>query len=211
MVRFFKTPGFFRWIFPRRTWGFSRSIPAVYVTFDDGPTPTSTPWILDLLAKREVKATFFCVGNNVLKYPELVQRIRDEGHTIGNHTMNHEKGTATNWKCYRESIDETERVTATGLFRPPYGRIRAWQSHRLSKTYQVIMWSWLSYDFDRRVSVETILEKAAKEIEAGDILVLHDNDKVVDRIKELLPALLDVLEAKKLTLKRIPERFTRPL
>lgn len=195
-MKLFKTPRFFRWIFPRRTWGFSRSKNAVYLTFDDGPDPEITPWVLDFLKEKQLKATFFCVGSNIVKYPELFQRIITEGHGVGNHTMNHEKGTQTPFKHYQESILETKKLINSNLFRPPYGRINAWQSYQLSKKYQIIMWSWLSYDFDKTVEISTILQKAEKQINSGDILVLHDNSKVKNRVMELLPKLYQILEKK---------------
>lgn len=197
-MRIFKTPRFFQWIFPRRTWRFSRSIDSVYLTFDDGPNPEITPWILDYLQEVNIKATFFCVGNNVVRYPELFNRIISEGHYVGNHTMNHDKGTNVSFDHYKRSIAETNLLVNSSLFRPPYGRIRAWKSYILSKEYKIIMWTWLSYDFDPKVPIKLILEKAKKQISAGDILVLHDNDKVKDRVKILLPQLVEVIRKKKL-------------
>lgn len=195
-MKLFKTPRFFYWIFPRRTWGFSRSINTVYLTFDDGPDPEITPWVLDFLKESVIKATFFCVGSNMIRYPELVQRIKAEGHTIGNHTMNHEKGTGVAFKAYKKSIEEAQQLVGNNLFRPPYGRIKSWQSYRLSKQYKIVMWSWLSYDYDLRVPIELILQKAKKQISAGDILVLHDNSKVKGRVQELLPELVEIIRRK---------------
>lgn len=197
-MKIFKTPRFFQWIFPKRTWVFSRSINTVYLTFDDGPNPEITPWILDYLKEVNIKATFFCVGSNVVRYSELFDRIISEGHTVGNHTMNHDKGTNVSFGTYKKSITETNLLINSPLFRPPYGRIKAWQSYKLSKEYKIIMWTWLSYDFDPNVSIELILEKAKKQISAGDILVLHDNDKVKERVKILLPQLIEVIREKEL-------------
>lgn len=195
-MKLFKTPQFFSWIFPRRMWGFSRLINSVYLTFDDGPNPEITPWILDYLKQENIKATFFCVGNNILRYPDLFERIQSEGHTVGNHTMSHEKGTKVAFNDYKNSIGETQLLVKNNLFRPPYGRIRAWQSYFLAKDYTIVMWTWLSYDFDPRVSIDMIEKKAKDQISAGDILVLHDNDKVKDRVKELLPKLVHVIREK---------------
>jgi len=195
-MKFFKTPRFFRWVFPRRTWGFSRSNTVVYLTFDDGPNPEITPWILDCLKEKQIRATFFCVGSNVLKYPVLYQRILDEGHTIGNHTMDHEKGSKTSFKSYSSSIEETNKLVNSELFRPPYGRITFRQTRHVSKKYKIIMWSWLSYDYDVKVSVSKILQKAKKQIVGGDILVMHDNQKVATRVKEILPKLIDIVKKK---------------
>jgi peptidoglycan/xylan/chitin deacetylase (PgdA/CDA1 family) len=204
-MKIFKTPRFFKWIFPRRTWGFSRSKNQVFLTFDDGPNPEITPWVLDYLKEKNILATFFCVGTNILKYPELFERIKLEGHSVGNHTMNHEKATKVSFQAYKKSISETEKLVQNKLFRPPYGRINAWQSYTLSKRYQLIMWSWLSYDFDKSVEISTILQKAEQQIKAGDILVLHDNVKVKERIKLLLPELIKKIEKKGLNFCLIQE------
>lgn len=198
-MKLFKTPRFFKWIFPRRTWGFSRSNNAVYLTFDDGPNPNITPWVLDFLKANDIQATFFCVGNNILKYPEIYQRIISEGHRVGNHTMNHEKSKNVSFKQYKESIRETEKLVQNNLFRPPYGRLNTFKSHSISKKYKIIMWSWLSYDYDTSVPVSKILKKAKSQIKSGDIIVLHDNEKVKDRIKLILPELIEIMNKKGLT------------
>jgi peptidoglycan/xylan/chitin deacetylase (PgdA/CDA1 family) len=202
-MKIFKTPRIFQWIFPRRTWGFSRSINQVYLTFDDGPNPEITTWILDFLKDKNIVATFFCVGSNVKRYPELFKRIKSEGHSVGNHTMNHDKGTKVSFRKYKDSISETRKLVDTKLFRPPYGRINSLKSYKLSKEYQLIMWSWLSYDFDPTIPISVILEKARKQIKAGDILVLHDNPKVTNRVKELLPKLVEIIKEKGLIFEKI--------
>lgn len=201
-MKLFKTPIVFRWFFPRRTWGFS-SIDEVYLTFDDGPDPEITPFILDFLADRNLKACFFCVGENVEKYPQIFERIKREGHLVGSHTMKHEKGTACEWSDYKSSVAKCQQLVGGKLFRPPYGRIRAWQSFLLAKKYQIIMWTWLSYDYDRCVSIDEILYQA-KKIKPGDILLLHDNRKVKERVTELLPQLIDQLEDRGLKFGQIP-------
>ena len=198
-IKLFKTPRFLYWIFPRRTWGFSRKKNSVYLTFDDGPQPEITEWVLDFLKEKNIKATFFCVGNNLLKYPKITERTKLEGHLVANHTMHHNKGTKTSFKKYKESIDETSKLVSNNLFRPPYGRITALDSFRINKEYKIIMWTWLSYDFDRNVSIEKILDKAKKQIKAGDIIVLHDNIKTFDRLKLLLPGIVKIIQDKKLT------------
>jgi peptidoglycan/xylan/chitin deacetylase (PgdA/CDA1 family) len=205
-MKLFKTPRFFRWIFPNKTWGFSRLENAVYLTFDDGPDPIITPWILDLLKEKNILATFFCVGANAEKHPELVARILSEGHSIGNHSMRHEKGVKTANNVYLESVREAQGHISSSLFRPPYGRLKISQTWKLKKEYQIIMWSWLSYDFDHSIPIETILSKAQKQIKAGDILVLHDNPKCADRVKVLLPQLIDIILDKKLEFKVIEQK-----
>ena len=161
--------------------------------------------ILDFLKQKNIPATFFCVGSNIKRYPELFKRIKKEGHSVGNHTMNHDKGTKVSFSKYKDSISETRKLVDTKLFRPPYGRINSFKSKKLAKDYQLVMWSWLSYDFDPTIPISTILEKARKQIKAGDILVLHDNPKVTDRVKELLPQLIEIIEEKGLKFEKIKD------
>lgn len=197
-MRLHKVPKLASVFYSKRIWGFSLNKNAVYLTFDDGPHPEITPFVLDELKKRNIRATFFCVGNNVKQYPELFQRIKEEGHQIGNHTMRHENASKTNAENYFKSIEEANSLIQSDLFRPPYGRLSPRLAKEISKKYKIIMWSWLSYDFDPKICVTRILWKANKQIKAGDILVLHDNPKIIEKQKELLPKLLDVIQRKKL-------------
>ncbi|MCH2225548.1 MAG: polysaccharide deacetylase family protein [Crocinitomicaceae bacterium] len=201
-MKFFKTPRFFKWIFPKRLWGFSMNENVVYLTFDDGPTEELTTWILDLLKEKEVKATFFCVGANAKKFPALMKRTINDGHAIGNHTMYHDKGTKISKKEYLESVHEARKLIDSDLFRPPYGRLPMTHAKVIAKEFQIVMWSWLSYDYDITIPIERILEKSSL-INKGDVLVLHDNKKTVNRTKELLPALIDSLKERGFTFSTI--------
>ena len=194
-MKIFRTPIYFPWFFPRRRWGFSSVSNSVYLTFDDGPTPELTNWILDYLDKENVKATFFCVGSNAKKYPELMERMVSAGHSVGNHTMRHEKGTKVSRKEYLNSIREASSHIDSELFRPPYGRLPLIYGRKIRNDYQIVMWSWLSYDYDKSIPVTRILEEASR-IKNGDILVVHDNEKVKGRIKVLLPKLIQVVRDK---------------
>lgn len=194
MPKIFRTPYFFRWIFRKKIWGFSHT-DEVFLTFDDGPTPELTNWILNCLAENNVKATFFCVGENVRKFPENFKRIIEEGHEVGNHTMHHSKATRISKTEYLESVREAEKYIQSGLFRPPYGRLPLNYDKELNQKYKIVMWSWLSYDYDREVTIDKILLKA-KSIRRGDILVLHDNIKVEDRVKIILPELISIIKNK---------------
>lgn len=207
-MRIFKTPRLIRHLHRRVTWGFSLSEPTVYLTFDDGPNPNITPWILDELKKHNFKATFFCVGENVKRYPEIYKRILTEGHTAGNHTMRHENGLKVKNDEYLASVHEAGKFIDSKLFRPPYGKITPTLIRKLKKDYHIVLWSWLSYDYDLDVSIDKIIQKASS-IEVGDILVLHDNDKLVERQKEILPALIEVLKVKKLKSKTLDEKSFR--
>jgi peptidoglycan/xylan/chitin deacetylase (PgdA/CDA1 family) len=203
-MKLFRTPRFFRWIFPNKTWGFSSTENSVYLTFDDGPDPEITPWVLDYLSEAGVTATFFCVGENVKQYPEIYARVIAEGHSVGNHSMEHIKGIKVPLKKYVNSVERAAEWIDSDLFRPPYGRISLRQTYQLKKKYKIIMWSWLSYDFDPEVPVDVILSKGKKGIGSSDIIVVHDNRKTADRLKLLLPQLIEIIRSKGLNFLPIP-------
>jgi len=202
VLRFFKTPYLIKKLFFRRIWGFSLNKKSVYLTFDDGPHPDITNWILDYLSRESIKATFFCVGENVRKYPEIYARIIKDGHSVGNHSMHHNKASSSQKKEYLDSISQASELIKSNLFRPPYGRLPITWEEGFLKDYNIIMWSWLSYDFDKNISVKTILKKA-KKIKSGDILVLHDNPKITEKQKELLPKLIRELKHNNFTFETI--------
>jgi peptidoglycan/xylan/chitin deacetylase (PgdA/CDA1 family) len=177
------------------TWRFFVSDHSVFLTFDDGPHPDITPFVLEQLEKAGMKATFFCVGENLVRYPEIAAEILASGHTIGNHTMRHTKGTAVTDAEYYRSVEDFRSVNDSKLFRPPYGKMRSAQRKKIGRDFRIIMWSWLSYDYDVRVPVGKILQKA-QSVRPGDILVLHDNPKIAQRQRELLPELLELLKEK---------------
>lgn len=195
-MKMFRTPRFLRLIYHRRTWGFSLGAAEVYLTFDDGPHPDITPWVLDELKKHGIRACFFCVGENVKRYPEIYERILREGHLTGNHTMRHENATKVTPRAYLKSVAEAAEWIGSPYFRPPYGRLSPQLAKILGKKYQLIMWSWLAYDFDRKLAIEDILARAQRDIRSGDILVLHDNPKFTDRVHALLPPLIAIIRSK---------------
>lgn len=185
----FKSPKILTRYYPNRVWGISVSSPSVALTFDDGPDASITPWILDFLKENAIKATFFCVGSNVQRNPSLYAQILAEGHVIGNHSMNHENGFKTKDSDYLKSVAQTSELMNTTLFRPPYGRLRKSAEKELLKEFDVVMWSWLSYDYNPRISTKRILNHS-KRIKSGDILVFHDNQKTKERLKEILPPII---------------------
>jgi peptidoglycan/xylan/chitin deacetylase (PgdA/CDA1 family) len=169
----------------------------VYLTFDDGPIPETTPYILDTLKKYGVKATFFCVGENVKKYPELYKHIIEEGHTVGNHTFNHLKGWATPPNTYLENVNQCAEYVSSDLFRPPYGKMTLVQYNALKKKYHLIFWDVLTPDFDKAISAEKCLDIIKKKTRKGSILVFHDNLKAKNKLTELLPGALNFLVQEK--------------
>lgn len=193
----FVRPFFFLpYLFPSATWRKEKNKNNIYLTFDDGPIPEITPWILDCLKEKDVKACFFCVGDNVRKSPELYQRILDEGHQVGNHTFNHLKGWDQEDSNYLDNIAQCRTLVDSQLFRPPYGRLKKSQLSKVSKDYEVIMWDVLTGDYDKRISPEQCLNNAVNYSRAGSIIVFHDNIKAIANLQYALPRTIDQLRAK---------------
>lgn len=159
----------------------------VYLTFDDGPCNKTTLPILDILRKQSVKATFFCVGDNITSQPELFAQIKAEGHQVGNHTMHHSKGFYTNTKDYLNEIDECAALVGNNLFRPPYGLITPRQNAILrNKGYKIIQWDVITYDWDKKHSPEEVLNIIKRYTRNGSIIVMHDSEKAAPRTIEIL-------------------------
>jgi peptidoglycan/xylan/chitin deacetylase (PgdA/CDA1 family) len=165
---------------------------AVYLTFDDGPHPEITPWVLDQLKKWEFRSSFFCVGDRARQYPEIIARILSDGHTVGNHTYSHLNGWKTSDKEYLEDIQKAREWIPSGLYRPPYGKMRPSQQKKLlgSSADTIVMWSLLSGDFDNRLSGEQCMRNVLSTIRSGDIVVFHDSEKAWDRLEYCLPKIL---------------------
>lgn len=166
----------------------------VYLTFDDGPHPEWTPRVLDRLAERGHKATFFCVGANVERFPQVFDRICNEGHSWGNHTMHHESGWTAGHFQYLRSFVACERMTGSGLFRPPYGRMTRSQAKAIAARSQVVMWDVLTGDFDTRRSAADCLDATRRHLRPGAIAVLHDSDKAAARMMGLLDGLIEFMD-----------------
>lgn len=188
-MRFYRSTRFFKVLLPNCVWRIPLS-KKLYLTFDDGPTPEVTPWVLDELAAHGVKATFFCVGANVEKYPDLYQRVLDEGHTVGNHTYSHISAWEHGFDTWFKDFEKAEKLIESKLIRPPYGKISPWHVHKLRKRgYEVIMWSFITYDFDSTSDPKVALQKM-KKLRNGHILVMHDQPKAKEHLKILLPWIL---------------------
>lgn len=185
-----KTPWWLHALFPKRIWHMDRSEQKIYLTFDDGPHPVATPFVLDQLKKYNARATFFCIGKNVEAYPDIYERIRREGHAVGNHTQHHLNGWETDTTSYLENIAAAEKSIESGLFRPPYGRIRSSQARKLSR-FHIIMWDVLSGDFDKSVSAEDCFENVARHTNNGSIVVFHDSEKAWSKMSNTLPLVLE--------------------
>lgn len=198
-----KTNRLVKIIFPNYVWDVPNHDKKVYLTFDDGPTPEITEWTLAQLKSYNVKATFFCIGDNVRKFPEIFQKVINDGHSIGNHTFNHLNGWNSSTQEYikNSKLYETEHCKLTtdhcSLFRPPYGKIKPSQSKILRKLgYKIIMWDVISYDFDSRISPEKCLQNVLKNVQSGSIIVFHDSKKAFVNLEFVLPRTLQFLKEK---------------
>jgi len=182
-------------LWPSFTWKINTLEKKIFLTFDDGPDPVATPFVLDELKKFNARASFFCIGENVLQQPGLYHRILEEGHSVGNHTQRHLNGWKTNTRQYLDDISEAAKSIRSSLFRPPYGRITGTQAKFISqamgvKDPEVIMWSVLSGDFDTSRSREECLEIVKKYGSAGSIIVFHDSEKAFPNLSYALPGTL---------------------
>lgn len=186
-----KTPALLKKLYPGCIWNFQRDVKKIYLTFDDGPHPEATPFVLDTLKQYNAKATFFCIGKNVVQYPEIYKRILIEGHTSGNHTHNHLNGSKSINEEYIENIKEARKYIDSNLFRPPYGRITKFQVSVISRVFTIIMWDVLSADFDTKISPEKCAKNVLKNAREGSVVVFHDSEKAFVRLKTALPATLD--------------------
>lgn len=182
--------------------------PSVYLTFDDGPHPTITPFVLDTLKAHNAKATFFCIGKNVAQHAEVYKRTIAEGHTVGNHTHNHFNGWFTKTEAYIENVEQAAKLINSRLFRPPYGRIKRSQANRLMRkkpSYKIYMWDVLSADFDITLAPEKCLTNVLDNIEPGSIVVFHDSEKAWDRMSYALPRVLEHCTQQGWNIKALPQ------
>ncbi len=176
----------------------------VFLTFDDGPTPGITEWILATLDKYDAKATFFVLGKNIEMYPDLYQRILDAGHRVGNHTYSHQKGWGMSLERYTEDVDFANDFIHSTLFRPPYAQITPAQTRLLAQRYKLVMWDILSRDYNRRLSPRTCLKNVTKYLEPGSIVVFHDSVKAFRNMRYALPHTLERIRQMGLKCKSIP-------
>ena len=187
-------PQFLRILYPKAIWRMNKNEKAVYLTFDDGPIPVVTPWVLDLLDKYKIKATFFMVGDNVRKHPEEFQMVVNRGHRIGNHTFNHIRGLDYKGDSYLENTDKANAYLKTNLFRPPHGYMSRKQYRTLKDKYKIIMWDLVTRDYNRKLNGKQVLEKVKKYVRNGSIITFHDSIKSEEHLKYALPRAIEWLQ-----------------
>ena len=170
-------PRLFRLLYPQAIFRMNPNEKAVYLTFDDGPIPEVTPWVLDVLDHYHIKATFFMVGDNIRKHPETFEMVKARGHRIGNHTFNHIRGFDYDAKAYLENTEKANRMMQTDLFRPPHGHMGFHQYHKLKHFYRIIMWDLVTRDYSKRINPEQVLQKVKHYVRNGSIITFHDSLK----------------------------------
>ncbi len=194
-----KTPWIVRKIFSNLIWKIPTDVNSLYLTFDDGPHPVATPYVLEQLEKYNAKATFFCLGKNVLAYPEIYKEILNADHAIGNHSFNHLNGWKVKDKEYFEDIIEARKYIDSPLFRPPYGKITTFQSKHLSRSpldFKIVMWDVLSRDYDIQLNAEDCSFNVMRHAVPGSIVVFHDSEKAFPRMQKALTATLQFFSEK---------------
>jgi peptidoglycan/xylan/chitin deacetylase (PgdA/CDA1 family) len=184
-------PAFLKIFYPSLLWQMPQGAKKLYITFDDGPHTVITPQVLAILQQYTAKASFFCVGDNVLKYPDTYAEIKEQGHAIGNHSMNHLNGWKTSLNQYYKNVNDCREIVDSLLFRPPYGRITPSQIQALKKEYTLVMWTVLSYDFDAETTPEQCLDYVINNVEDGAIIVFHDSEKAATNMLSALPKVLE--------------------
>ncbi len=197
-----RPPFFLPWYYPNFLWRKPKDQNNIFLTFDDGPIPNVTDFVLNTLKKYNVKATFFCIGDNINKHPSIFQRIVSDGHRVGNHTFNHLKGWDSSDSIYAENFWKCQSLTRSNLFRPPYGRIKKsqaklieqqWKAQQHIEDLQLVMWDVLSGDFDTQLSPNQCLQNVIKNTRKGSILVFHDSIKAWPRLEFALPRSIEYL------------------
>jgi peptidoglycan-N-acetylglucosamine deacetylase len=193
----FRPPIFLTWLYPDLTWRIPANAKDIYLTFDDGPVPGPTEFVLNALAKFGAKGTFFCIGDNIRKHPDIFKEIVAHGHSIGNHTFNHLKGWSCSVQDYvlntrlcDEEISKYKDTAEKSLFRPPYGRIKPSQIKAL-QNHRIIMWDVLTHDYAKNISPERCLRRSVKATRPGSIVVFHDSIKAEKNLRHVLPAFLE--------------------
>ena len=210
---FIKTPKIIKSIFKNWVWDISSVENIIYLTFDDGPTPKITDWTLEVLEEYQAEATFFCIGKNIVEFPDIYQRIIERGHSVGNHTQTHVNGWKTKTTHYLDELTNCanqirkrspENMTDVKLFRPPYGKLLLSQGRRIRKNgYKIIMWDVLSADFDKVVTKDKCLQNVLKNSHNGSIIVFHDSLKASEKLQYVLPKVLEYFKDKGYTFKKL--------
>ena len=184
---------YLRWLYPRALWRMDHHEKVVYLTFDDGPIPESTPFILETLKRYDIKTTFFMVGDNVRKHTELYKQVLDEGHQVGNHTHNHISGFRHTLRDYSYNVEKANAYIRSHLFRPPHGWMRLAQYALLSRKYKVVMWDVVTRDYSKWMTAQDVVNNVKRYTRPGSIITFHDSLKSIEKLRTALPASIEWL------------------
>lgn len=190
-------------LYKESVWRINSSEKKVYLTFDDGPIPEANPWILETLRKYNIKATFFCVGDNVRKHPELFANILSEGHSVGNHTFNHLQAFKVSSQHYFKNIYEADKLINSNLFRPPHGQLRKIHALILRRTRRIIMWDVVTRDYSKKLTAQDVFDNVKKYARNGSVIVFHDSLKSIDKLKTALPQSIEWLKSQGYSFEKI--------
>jgi peptidoglycan/xylan/chitin deacetylase (PgdA/CDA1 family) len=191
-----RLPQFLKIFFPGALWTGTAVGNRIYLTFDDGPVPEVTPWVLNLLRREGIKSCFFCVGENVMRFPDVYQQILDEGHLTGNHTYNHLQGLKTGTEHYLQNTDKAAEFIDSLFFRPPHGLLKISQYKQLRRKFQVVMWDLVSCDYNQSLSPEAVIRNVMKNVRPGSIIIFHDSYKARKNLYAALPVVIRELKMK---------------
>ena len=191
---FVKTPSIAKYLYPSLVWKKNTEQKKIWITFDDGPDEKATPFLVNLLGKFNIKATFFIIGSQAKKHPELVKLIINNGHKIGNHSFSHLSGYSTTNNKYLQDIEQAKKYIDSDIFRPPYGKITPFQIKNLTKDFKIIMWDIMSWDFKENISSNKIFRNVMDNVESGSIILFHNNLKSYKNLKKSLETILEKLK-----------------
>ena len=195
---------FLKWLYPHALWRMDKHERAIYLTFDDGPIPEVTPWVLEVLDFYEIHATFYMVGDNVRKHPEVFEMVKNAGHRLGNHTFHHIGGLRLDYKTYMADVEEANKLIQTDLFRPPHGWMTTPQYARVSRKYKVVMWDLVTRDYSTRLNGRDVLLNVRRFTRNGSIITFHDSLKSQDKLIYALPRAIEWLKSQGYEFKVFP-------
>ena len=199
-----RPPLLYRMLFPETVWRIHKRAHTVYLTFDDGPIPEVTPWVLDTLDRYGIKATFFCVGQNVERHPELFAEVKRRGHSVGNHTMNHLQGAHVTTRTYLHNVFRAHDLIGSTLFRPPHGLLRWGQSKVLRSRFAIIMYDLVTRDYSSKLTPDRVVDNVRRYARNGSIIVFHDSLKAWHNLEQALPRAIEWLISQGYSFESIP-------